>query len=120
MAENTVTEPTVTVDATVWDDALRGPQMSEASGRVIFKYQMPVLERFVMMLPAGAEIIRMADQGGMFWLWAVVDTEAPLEERRFRAFKTGAEMPADLSLRYVGFCAVFVQMELGLYIFEEM
>lgn len=102
-----------------WDVALRGPRMSEATGRVIFKYQMPVLEEFTMQLPAGAEIIRMQDQGGMFWLWAVVDTAAPLEVRRFRAFKTGAKIPDGLSLRYLGFCAVFVQMELGLYIFEE-
>ena len=103
-----------------WNDTLRGPRMSNAEGRVIFKYQMPVLEAFTMRLPAGAEIIRMQDQGGMFWLWAVVNTDAPLEDRRFRAFKTGAEMPDGLPLRYVGFCAVFVQMELGLYIFEEI
>lgn len=102
-----------------WDVALRGPRMSETTGRVIFKYQMPVLEKFSMKLPQGAEIIRMQDQGGMFWLWAVVDTSAPMEERFFRAFKTGAEIPAGLKLLYIGFCAVFVQMELGLYIFEE-
>lgn len=103
-----------------WDDALREPRMSEATGRVIFKYQMPVLEAFTMNLPAGAEIIRVTDQGGMFWLWAVVDTDAPTEERHFRAFKTGAAMPDDVRLRYVGFCAIFVQMELGLYIFEVL
>ena len=103
-----------------WDVATRGPRMSAATGRVIFKYQMPVLEQFTMKLPAGAEIIRMQDQGGMFWLWAVVNTDAPLEKRRFRAFKTGAAMPDGLGLIYVGFCAVFVQMELGLYIFEEV
>jgi len=103
-----------------WDEKLRGPRMSEATGRVIFKYQMPVLEQFTMKLPAGAEIIRMEDHGGMFWLWAVVDTNAPDEERYFHAFKTGAKIPDGLNLRYVGFCAVFVQMELGLYIFERV
>jgi len=103
-----------------WDEAVRGPRMSEATGRVIFKYQMPVLEQFSMTLPAGAEIIRMQDQGGMFWCWAVVNTEAPNEERHFMAFKTGAAMPDNVNLRYVGFCAVFVQMELGLYIFEVL
>lgn len=102
-----------------WDENLRGPRMSTAIGRVIFKYQMPVLEQFTMKLPAGAEIIRMTDQGGMFWLWAVVDTNASDEDRNFRAFKTGAKIPDGLKLQYVGFCAVFVQMELGLYIFEE-
>jgi len=102
-----------------WDETLRGPRMSSATGRVIFKYQMPVLEEFTMTLPTGAEIIRMESQGGMFWLWAVVNTDAEPEVRRFRAFKTGAKIPDGLGLRYIGFCAVFVQMELGLYIFEE-
>ncbi len=105
---------------TAWDETVRGPRMSSATGRVIFKYQMPVLEEFTMDLPAGAEIIRMEDQGGMFWLWAVVNTDAPTEARKFRAFKTGAKMPDGVPLRYIGFCAIFVQMELGLYIFEEV
>lgn len=103
-----------------WDVATRGQKMSDATGRVIYKYQMPVLEEFSMRLPRGAEIIRMADQGGMFWLWAVVRTDVPDEVRRFRAFKCGGPIPDDLNLRYLGFCAVFVQMELGLYIFEEL
>ena len=103
-----------------WNEATRGPRMSEATGKVIFKYQMPVLERFSMALPEVAEIIRIEDQGGMFWLWAVVDTNAPSVERHFHAYKTGAQMDATANLKYVGFCAVFVQMELGLYIFEVM
>jgi hypothetical protein len=104
-----------------WDDSLRGPRMSEVTGNTIFKYQMPVLESFTMELPAYAQIIRVADEGGMFWMWAVVNTEHRTEKRQFRAFKTGGQMPDDISnLRYIGFCAVFVQMELGLYIFEEV
>lgn len=103
-----------------WDETIRGPRMSSAMGRIIFKYQMPVLESFSMKLPQGAQIIRMEDQGGMFWLWAVVNTDAPDEERNFLAFKTGAKMPDGVNLQYVGFCAVFVQMELGLYIFEVL
>jgi hypothetical protein len=95
-------------------------KMSDATGRVIFKYQMPVLEQFTMTLPKGAEIIRMQDQGGMFWLWAMVRTDVPDEERKFHGFKCGGKIPDDLNLKYVGFCAVFVQQELGLYIFEEV
>lgn len=107
-------------DITGWDADLRGPIMSNAKGLVIYKYQMPVLEQFSMQLPQGAKIIRMKDEGGLFWLWAIVDTEAPTEQRNFMAFKTGAEIPRNVDLEYVGFCAVFVQMELGLYIFEVM
>ena len=76
-----------------WDEGLRGKKMSDAAGKVIFKYQMPVLERFTMRLPRGAEIIRMADQGGMFWIWAVVDTRLPDEDRHFVAVKCGANVP---------------------------
>ena len=101
-----------------WDEATRGPRMSDATGLVIFKYQMPVLEKFEMNLPAGAEIVRVADMNGMFWMWALVDTDAPTEVRQFMAFKTGAEIPRNIKLNYIGFCSVFVQMELGLYIFE--
>ena len=103
-----------------WDETMRGKKMSSADGRVIFKYQMPVLERFTMKLPNGAEIIRMADQGGMFWLWAVVDTRLPDEDRHFVAVKCGANVPEIHSLLYRGFCAVHVQQELGLYIFEDL
>lgn len=103
-----------------WDLSVRGQKMSDVSGRTIFKYQMPVLESFTMRLPVGADIIRVADQGGMFWLWAVVRTDVPDEDRHFRAFKCGGKIPDELDLRYVGFCAVFVQMELGLYLFEEI
>lgn len=101
-----------------WDSALRGQKMSDNHGKVIYKYQMPVLEHFTMKLPKGAEIIRVADQGGMFWLWAVVDTRVEDEEREFVAVKCGANVPEDLDLKYIGFCAIFVQQELGLYIFE--
>lgn len=102
-----------------WDEKLRGKKMSNNTGRVIYKYQMPVLEKFTMKLPQGAEIIRVADQDGMFWLWAVVDTEVPDETRNFVAVKCGAKVP-DGDLKYIGFCAIFVQQELGLYIFEDL
>jgi hypothetical protein len=103
-----------------WDEAVRGKKMSDVTGRTIFKYPMPVLESFTMTLPVGAEIIRVADQGGMFWMWAIVRTDVPDETRSFRAFKCGGKMPDDANLNYIGFCAVFVQQELGLYIFEEI
>lgn len=101
-----------------WDESIRGKKMSSATGKVIYKYQMPVLERFTMKLPQGAQIIRVADQGGMFWMWAVVDTTLPDEERHFAAVKCGANMPDVPWTLYIGFCAIYVQQELGLYIFE--
>lgn len=103
-----------------WDIAIRGEKMSETTGRVIYKYQMPVKEQFTMKLPKGAEILRMVDMDGMFWLWAVVRTDVEDEIRQFHAFKTGAKMPDNVNLIYRGCCAIFIQMELMLYIFEEV
>ena len=107
------------MDSNTWNEQLRGPKMSNTEGKTIFKYQMPILEKFSMKLPVGAEIVRIEDQEGMFWLWAVIDTHADLEERNFIAVKTGGRFPVG-NYKYIGFCKIFVQMELGLYIFEEV
>ena len=102
-----------------WDESVRGKKMSDNKGKVIYKYQMPILEEFYMTLPKDAEIIRVDDQDGMFWLWAVVDTEVTDEKRKFYSVKCGANVP-DGDLKYLGFCAIFIQQELGLYIFEDV
>lgn len=105
-----------------WDEALRGKKMSTQEGWTIYKYQMPIKEEFTMELPEGAKILRVEDQDGMFWLWALVDIRKQDTTRYFRAFKCGAPIPDDVdpkNLEYLGFCAIFVQQELALYIFEE-
>lgn len=108
------------MNSPTWDLATRGPQMANPQGQTIFKYQLPVLEQFTLELPEHAEILRVDTIDGMFWLWALVDLRRPTETRYFRAFKTGADIPDGLNLIYVGLCTIFVQMELGLYIFEEL
>lgn len=102
-----------------WDERARGPRMSNVEGRTIHKYPVPVLERFIMRLPRGAIPIRVADQGGFLWMWCAVDTRAPLEERRFHAYKTGAAIEEGVKLSYIGWAAIHIQAELALYIFEE-
>lgn len=102
-----------------WDESIRGPRMSGDTGNRIWKYQMPVAEKFEMKLPKGAQIIRMAGENGYLWLWAVVDTSAPLETRQFEAFKAGGTMPDDLSNHvFRGMAHIYIQQELMLYIFE--
>lgn len=108
------------IDDTGWDPEVRGDKMSETTGLTIWKYQVPVLERFTLELPRSARVLRIDDVDGMTWLWALVDTHRAKETRTFRAFKTGAPVPDDVTLVYVGFYRVFVQMELGLYVFEEL
>lgn len=94
--------------------------MSNATGRLIYKYQIPILEAFTVRLPEGAEILRVEHIDGLSWIWAIVNTDAPDEDRHFMAFKTGTKMPDGVNLKYIGYHAIFVQAELALYLFEVL
>ena len=89
--------------------------------KVIYKYRLPFKEFSVVSMPEGANIIRIDGEDGAIQMWAVVDTEAPLVDREFSLFKTGGEMPDDIeNYRYLGCGAIFIQMELMMYVFEKV
>lgn len=87
----------------------------------IFKYRLPFMEVATVDMPIDAEIIRIDGLDGALWIWAIVDPEAQLEKRTFYLFKTGAPMPDDIyeGYMYLGCGAIFVQMELMMYVFER-
>ena len=90
--------------------------------KAIYKYRLPFMERSTITMPQGAEIIRIDGLEGALWVWAVIDTEMLLTElREFFLFKTGAAMPDDvlLNYRYLGCGAIFIQMELMMYVYEK-
>lgn len=86
----------------------------------IFKYSLAVQEKQEITLPVGATIVRVADVDGLFFLWAIVDTETTTtEQRRIEMYKTGHEFTTNpCSLKYLGECRLFIMQELGLYVFE--
>lgn len=87
--------------------------------KAIYKYTIPFKEIATVNLPKDAKIIRI-DSDGALYLWAIVDTEAVLEQRTFYLYKTGGQMPDDiLSYIYHGCGAIFIQQELMMYIFEK-
>lgn len=88
----------------------------------IFKYSLPVQEKYVIELPKDAVIIRVDDVEGLFFLWAIVNTDEDVEmEKRFLEFyKTGQEILTPLNnLSYLGSCKLFIMQELCLYVFEN-
>lgn len=88
--------------------------------KAIYKYRLPFMEVSKVVLPKDSKVIRIDGFDGAIWLWAIVDTEEPLVERTFHLFKTGGEMPDDIGrYMYIGCGAIFIQMELMLYIFED-
>lgn len=93
--------------------------LKEKRMNTIHKYRVPFMEVSEVVMPKDAQIIRVDGLDGAIWMWAVVDTEQPLEKRTFHLFKTGGEMPTDIhKYVYRGCGAIFIQMELMMYIFE--
>ena len=89
--------------------------------QVIYKYPLPVQEKYTIELPVGARIIRVEDISGLFFLWAIVDPETQLTEpRHLEFYKTGQLMGEPTAgLVYLGLCKLFIMQELGLYVFER-
>ena len=86
----------------------------------IYKYSLAVQEKQEISLPTGAQIIRVADVDGLFFLWAIVDTDCNTTEvRKIEMYKTGHEFTTHPDyLKYLGECKLFIMQELGLYVFE--
>lgn len=86
--------------------------------KAIYKYRIPFMEKAKVTMPDGAVIIRVDGLDGAIWCWAIVDNERPLVEKTFHLFKTGGQMPENISeYVYLGCGAIFIQMELMMYVF---
>jgi hypothetical protein len=88
----------------------------------IYKYSLPVQEKHVIELPKDAAIIRVEDVDGLFFLWAIVNTDElhPKENRYLEFYKTGQEIHTPLQdLTFIGTCKLFIMQELCLYVFEN-
>lgn len=63
--------------------------------RKVFKYELPVDDYFTLSLPKGAQVLSVQAQGNKPCLWALVDPDAPTEERQFRFAGTGHSIKED-------------------------
>lgn len=62
--------------------------------RSIWKWPLEVTDRQVIMMPVGADALCVQLQQGAPQLWALVQTDAPTEQRAFYVVGTGHHMPA--------------------------
>jgi hypothetical protein len=68
--------------------------------KAIWKFKLPA-PRAVIDMPVGAQVIRVARQGPVICLWAIVKTDNnTLERRQFVTVGTGSPIPDDG--RYLG------------------
>lgn len=87
---------------------------------VVYKYLIPFTEGFTLNLPIGSKVVRIDVDQGNPYLWALV----PLEEKQivkyhFKSSKTGGVIEHQEQLVYIDMYAIFIQMELMLYVFLE-
>lgn len=84
--------------------------------KTVFKYTLDA--DTVLEMPCDAQVLCVNSQPGNkqedIQLWAMVDTDAELELRRFRVFGTGHIIPTDIDLRYIG----TVHMHAGRFVFH--
>lgn len=58
----------------------------------IFKYEIPIADRFYLNMPEGAEVLTVQTQRGIPYLWAIVEPKAPLRKKWFEVRGTGHEV----------------------------
>lgn len=78
----------------------------------IYKYKVGTSS--ILEMPKGAKILRAKEQKGSFYIWAIVDTEAELENRIFHVAGTG--WPVEADWKYID--TIHPHVELVFHIFE--
>ena len=64
--------------------------------KTIFKYTFNIEGKIELILPKGAEILRVYEQFGVPCMWAVVDIDVEKETRVFRIVGTGHKIDFDI------------------------
>jgi hypothetical protein len=68
----------------------------------IWKYPFEITGPFELMLPTEAKILSVDVQGEQPCMWALVEAENILEERRFVIVGTGHPAPTPTASEYIG------------------
>jgi len=68
----------------------------------VYKYEILPGEHIDIDLPQGAEILTVQIQGDQPCIWAMIDTRAPIQRRRFRLAGTGHPISDPDALTYIG------------------
>lgn len=61
----------------------------------IYKYPLDGIHVTKVKMPTGANVVKFDNQNGLYCLWAIVDTDKPMEERYFTIVGTGWELDGD-------------------------
>jgi hypothetical protein len=70
--------------------------------RTVYKYDVPVVDRFQLELPAGAELLCVDVQDEEGYLWALVEPTSVAQTRTFIVRGTGQPIEEGTKYAYVG------------------
>ncbi|QGH74659.1 hypothetical protein KNU84_gp045 [Bacteriophage DSS3_VP1] len=105
-----------------WIWAIVDIRETQTEARYFERHRIPALEDFKVFMNGDYDkILSIQHYEGFTYMW--IETDESVENRGFipfKAFKTGAQMPDNIldEYEYVGFYPIFIQMELGLYVFK--
>jgi len=81
------------------EEYLREKRRRNIMKRYIWKYLIPTADKVTLRMPKFAEVIHIAEQGGILALWAIVNPDLEEEERIFYVVGTGHPLP---HAKYIG------------------
>lgn len=88
---------------------------------VVYKHLIPFQEGFTMNLVEGSKVVRIdVDQGNPYmWVLTPLGDDLKTVKYHFKSSKTGGVIEHDTDLVFIDTYAIFIQMELMLYVFLE-
>ena len=71
--------------------------------KTIWKYDIPLNDRFILKMPKDAFLLSVDNQNEAGCLWALVDPDEAMEDRNFRLYGTGHPIVEDYyALHFIG------------------
>lgn len=93
---------------------------------VVHKHLIPFQEGFEMIFPIGSKVVRIDVDQGNPYMWVLVPLNKngttdglPMATYHFKSSKTGGVIEHTEDLVFLDTYAIFIQMELMLYVFLE-
>lgn len=85
----------------------------------IYKYPVPVQDKFGLELPHGAAILCIQTQNGLPYIWTKIDTTKEyLEIRKFNLYGTGHDIRSQFE-EYIGTFQMY-EGEFVFHLFEDL
>ena len=83
--------------------------------KTIWKYKLEATENQIIRMPENSEVLTISGQDGCVYVWALVDTDRPSEDRCFSVYGTGWEIKPE-NLLYIG--TAFIDSHIGPLVFH--